>query len=236
MPSISGYLRSDLIGKSIQTQLDQLKAAGVTRLYQEQASGAKQDRPQLATLLADVRAGDTVVVTSLDRIARNTRHLLEIVEALNAAGVSLQVLDQGIDTAPPHGEVLHKLLGAITDFERQTVRQRQAEGIAKAKQEGRYKGRKPIARAKADKVLALNAQGLTRQKIAEQLGIGVASVYRILKSHTAPQKTRVKTQQKPVVKTQQEPVVETQQKPVVRKKRAGRKKQHESSDEQLSFF
>ena len=112
------------------------------------------------------------------------------------------------------------LLGAITDFERQVVRERQAMGIAKAKQAGRYKGRKPTAMAKTDEVLTLNAQGLTRQKIAEQLGIGVASVYRILKNHTTPKKTRKKVPKKPVDKP----------------KRVERKPTREPDAEQLSFF
>ena len=200
MSSILGYLRADFNGKNVQAQLDRLKVAGATKIFQEKNASAKRDRPQLDELLANVRGGDTVVVTSLDRIAHNTRHLLEIVESLNATGVSLKVIDSGIDTSTPHGGVIRMLLGAIADFERQVVRESQAVGIAKAKQEGRYKGRKPTARAKSEEVLALDAQGLTRQKIADQLGIGVASVYRILKNHSAPKKTRKKTQKKPVEK------------------------------------
>jgi len=160
------------------------------------------------------------MVTSLDRIAHNTRHLLEVVESLNAVGAIFKVIDNGIDTSTPQGEVLRQLLGAITDFERQVVRERQAMGIARAKQAGRYKGRKPTAMAKTDEVLALNAQGLTRQKIADQLGIGVASVYRILKNHTTPKKTRKKIQKKPVDKP----------------KRVERKPIREPDTEQLSFF
>jgi DNA invertase Pin-like site-specific DNA recombinase len=160
------------------------------------------------------------MVTSLYRIADNTKHLLEIVESLNAAGASLKIIDNGIDTSTPHGDVIRVLLGAITDFERQVVRERQAMGIAKAKQAGLYKGRKPTAVAKTDEVLALNAQDLTRQKIADQLGIGVASVYRILKNHTKPKKTRKKAQKKPVDKP----------------KRVERKPTREPEAEQLSFF
>ena len=171
-------------------------------------------------LIADARVGDTVVIASLYRIADSTKHLLEIVESLNAAGASLKIIDKGIDTSTPHGEVIRVLLGAITDFERQVMRERQAVGIAKAKQAGRYKGRKPTAMSRADEVLALNTQGLTRQKIANQLGIGVASVYRILKNHTTPKKTRKKVKKKPVDKS----------------KRVERKPTSEPDTEQLSFF
>ncbi len=220
MPSIIGYLSPDIDGQKLQVQIDQLKAAGASKVVQEKPSSAKRNRSQLNNLIADARVGDTVVVTSLYRLADNTKHLLAIVESLNAVGVSLKIIDNDIDTSTHHGELLRLLLGAITDFERQVVRERQAVGIAKAKQAGRYKGRKPTAMAKTDEVLTLITQGLTRQKIADQLGIGVASVYRILKNHTAPKKTRKKVQKKPVDKP----------------KRVERKPTREPDAEQLSFF
>lgn len=220
MPNIIGYLRPGIDGQNVQSQLDHLKAAGAVKIVQEKPAGTKRNRSQLDNLIADARVGDTVVVTSLDRIAHNTRHLLEVVESLNAVGAIFKVLDNGIDTSTPHGEIIRMLLGAITDFERQVVRERQAMGISKAKQAGRYKGRKPTAMAKTDEVLTLNAQGLTRQKIADQLGIGVASVYRILKNHTKPKKTRKKVPKKPVDKP----------------KRVERKPTREPDAEQLSFF
>lgn len=220
MPSIIGYLRPDIDNQNIQSQLDLLNAAGASKIVQEKPAGTKRNRSQLDKLIAAVQVGDTLVATSLYRIADNSKHLLEIVESLNAAGGSLKIIDNGIDTSTPHGEVLVLLLGAITDFERQVVRERQAMGIAKAKQAGRYKGRKPTAMAKADEVLTLNAQGLTRQKIADQLGIGVASVYRILKNHSTPKQTRKKVQKKPVDKPN----------------RVERKPKREPDAEQLSFF
>jgi len=220
LTNIIGYLRPDIDGQNVQSQLDQLKAAGAINIVQEKPAGTKRNRSQLDNLIAGARVGDTVMVTSLDRIAHNTRHLLEVVESLNAVGAIFKVIDNGIDTSTPQGEVLRQLLVAITDFERQVVRECQAMGIAKAKQAGRYKGRKPTAMAKTDEVLALNAQGLTRQKIADQLGIGVASVYRILKNHTTPKKTRKKIQKKPVDKP----------------KRVERKPTREPDTEQLSFF
>lgn len=220
MPSIIGYLRPDIDGQNVQSQLDLLKASGASKIFQEKPLGTKRNRSQLDKLISDTQVGDTVVVTSLYRIADNTKHLLKIVESLNAAGASLKIIDNGLDTSTPHGEVIRVLLGAITDFERQVVRERQAVGIAKAQKAGRYKGRKPTAMAKTDEVLALNAQGMTRQKIADQLGIGVASVYRILKNHTKPRKTRKKAQKKAVDKP----------------KRIERKPTREADTEQLSFF
>jgi DNA invertase Pin-like site-specific DNA recombinase len=220
MTRIIGYLRPDTNEQNVKSQLDQLNAAGASKIFQEQPAGTKRDRPQLDKLMAAVQGGDTLVVTSMDRIARNTRHLLEIVESLNSAGASLKVIDQGIDTSTPHGEVLRMLLDAIADFERQILRESQSVGIARAKREGRYKGRKPTAMAKTDEVLALSDQGVTRQKIADQLGIGVASVYRILKNQTIMKITRKKVLKKPVDKP----------------KRVERKPKREPDAEQLSLF
>jgi len=220
MTNIIGYLRPDINGQNFQSQFDQLKASGVSQIVQEKTVGTKRNRSQLDKLIMEVQAGDTVVAASLYHIADNTKHLLEIIESLNAAGASLKIIDNGIDTSTAHGDLIRVLLGAIADFERQVVRERQAMGIARAKQAGRYKGRKPTAMAKSDEVLALDTQGLTRQKIADQLGIGVASVYRILKNHTKPRKTRKKAQKKAVDKP----------------KRIERKPTREADTEQLSFF
>lgn len=200
MIRIYGYLKDDLNKQNLQVQIAKLKAAGAIHIYQENTPNAGCSTKQLRRLMKDVRNGDTVVVPSLNHIARNTKHLLEMVELLSAAGAALKVIDNGIDTSTSHGEAIKVLLNAIVEFERQAVRERQAAGIARAKREGRYKGRKPTARAKTDEVLALSAQGLTRQKIADQLGIGVASVYRILKTHSDAQKKTKKLRRKPIVK------------------------------------
>jgi DNA invertase Pin-like site-specific DNA recombinase len=220
MPKIIGYLRPYINGPNVKSQIEQLKAVGATKIIQELSEGAKSDRPQLCKLMADVRDGDTVVITSLDRIAHNTRHLLEVIDSFDASGVTFKVVDYGIDTSTQQGKIMRMLLGAINEFERKMVWERQAEGIDRAKREGRYKGRKPTARAKTDEVLALNSQGLTRQKIADELGIGVASVYRILKSQSTAQKKSKKTLEKPVDK----------------QKRVERKPTLKHSAEQLSLF
>ena len=132
-----------------------------------------------------VRDGDTVVITKLDRIARSTKHLLEIVEELQDKGVVFKVLNINLDTSTPTGKLMLTMLSGIAQFEREMMLERQAEGIAKAKSQGRYKGRKPTARAKSDDVIKLADQGVKRRDIAEKLGIGVASVYRILNSRSA---------------------------------------------------
>jgi len=220
MPSIIGYLRASNDGLNVPSQIERLKASGASKIVQEKPTGKKRNRSQLDNLIANVQSGDTVVASSLYSIVDSTKHLLEIVESLNAVGASLKIVDTDIDTSSPQGDIMQALLGAITSFERQVVRERQAVGIAKAKQAGRYKGRKPTAMAKTDEVLALNAQGLTRQKIADQLGIGVASVYRILKKQATPKAVLIKTPRKVIDKP----------------KRIKRKPKLQQPAEQLSFF
>ena len=177
---IVGYARVSTAGQSLDVQLDQLHQAGCGKIYQEKISGVKKDRPELAAMLDYVREGDTVVVCKLDRIARSTRNLLEVVESLDKKGVGFRVLNIDLDTSTATGKLMLTMLGAMASFEREMMLERQAEGIAKAKAAGRYKGRKATAWAKSVEVRQLAAEGLQKQRIADQLGIGVASVYRIL--------------------------------------------------------
>jgi len=129
-----------------------------------------------------VKEGDVVMVTKLDRLARNTRHLLEISELLQQKQVALRILNLGIDTSTPTGKLMLTMIGAIATFERELMLERQAEGIELAKRRGVYKGRKPTAMAKGNEVLALIAKGLPRTEIAKRTGISVSSVQRILKN------------------------------------------------------
>ena len=127
-----------------------------------------------------VRKGDVLIVTKLDRLARSVAHLCEITKKLKAKGVALRILDSNIDTGTPTGKLMIHLLGSIAEFERELMLERQRDGIAKAKREGRYKGRAPTARRRGDEVIELAKRGVSSITIADRLGIGVASVYRIL--------------------------------------------------------
>ena len=178
---IVGYARVSTSGQGLDVQLDQLQAAGCEKIFKEKISGAKKDRPQLAALIDFVREGDVVACCKLDRIARSTKHLLEIVEALDAKGVSFRVLNINLDTGTPTGKLMLTMLGAIAQFERDMMLERQAEGIAKAKAAGKFKGRAPTARARSKEVLELADRGEKREAIADQVGISPASVYRILR-------------------------------------------------------
>jgi DNA invertase Pin-like site-specific DNA recombinase len=178
-----GYARTSTLDQkaSIDAQVRDLKAAGCSKILQEQVSSVDvRNRARLAEALEHIRKGDTLVVTKLDRLARSVRHLFEITETLSDQGAALQILDLGIDTGKPTGKLVLTVLGGIAEFEREIMLERQREGIEKARQAGKYRGRKPTAQAKADQVKALRAQGVGPTAIAKQLGIGRASVYRIL--------------------------------------------------------
>ena len=153
-----------------------------SKIFAEQASSVG-DRDELERALEFVREGDTLVVTKLDRLARSVSHLCQLVERLQGKGVSLRVLDMGLDTARPRAGYA-ELVGSIGQFEREVMLERQRVGIAKAKAEGKYRGRKPTARQKASEVAELRAAGLGASAIAEQLGMSRASVYRIVDAET----------------------------------------------------
>ena len=181
-----GYARTSTTEQQagLEAQLRDLKAAGCRKVFTEQAS-ALSERAQLAAALDYSREGDTLVVTKLDRLARSARHLSELVDGLEAKRVTLRILNFGgdpVDTRGATGRLMLNMFAAMAQFEREMMLERQREGIAKAKAEGKYKGRKPTARAKAVAMRELAAKGETREAIAAQLGVGVRSVYRVLRA------------------------------------------------------
>ncbi|NDO83171.1 resolvase [Citrobacter sp. NCU1] len=176
--AVVGYARVSSVGQSLDIQLDKLKGAGCDRVYSEKQSGATaKDRPQLQAMLDYVRDGDTVVITKLDRMGRSLADLLDIVNTLKAKGVSFKVLDQSIDTSTPQGILMLSMLGAFAEFELSIRKERQMEGIARAKEEGKYTGRpktideQPIREA----LLA----GMSIREAASKLGIGKTSVHKV---------------------------------------------------------
>jgi DNA invertase Pin-like site-specific DNA recombinase len=157
-------------------------------VFAEQVSSVATARPQLEAALAYLRAGDVLVATKPDRLARSTADLLGIVQTLKARDIGLRILSMGggeLDTRSPTGMLMVTMLGAVAAFERELMLERQREGIRRAVEAGKYKGRKPTARARAGEVAELVAQGVGATAIARRLGIGRASVYRILSGEPA---------------------------------------------------
>ncbi len=178
-----GYARTSTLDQKagLDAQRHELDGAGCEKVFVEQVSSVDTTkRLELASALDYVRDGDTLVVAKLDRLARSTAHLLEIVETLEGKGAALHVLNLNLDTGTPTGRLMLTVLGGIAQFEREIMLERQREGIAKAKAEGKYKGRQPTARAKADDMRRLSNEGRTRKEIAATLGVSERSVYRVL--------------------------------------------------------
>ncbi|PBB96805.1 recombinase family protein [Mesorhizobium sp. WSM3862] len=179
-----GYARTSTTDQKagLEAQLRDLTGAGCAKVFREELSSVAANRPELERTLDYVREGDTLIVTKLDRLARSVADLVEITARLRAKGVALRILAMNLDTGTPTGKLMLNLLGSIAEFERELMLERQREGIAKAKAEGKYKGRAPTAKRKAAEVIRLKAEGKTGDAIAQELGIGRASVFRILRA------------------------------------------------------
>ena len=142
-----GYARVSTVDQSPELQLDALRRAGCEKVFTEKASGAKDDRPELARILADVlRAGDTLVVWKLDRLARSLKKLIATAEELEREKIGLVSLTESIDTTTPGGMLTFHVFGAIAQFERALIRERTTAGLAEARRRGRKGGRPPAMR------------------------------------------------------------------------------------------
>ncbi|MDO9474884.1 MAG: recombinase family protein [Caulobacter sp.] len=177
--AIAGYARVSSSGQGLDVQLDQLRGAGCEKVFAEKMTGTTTEgRDALEEALSWVRDGDVLIVTRLDRLARSIVDLRKIVDRLQAKGVGFRALQQGgIDTTKAEGRLMLNILGAFAEFETEIRKERQRDGIAKAKSAGRYKGRP--ATINAGMIAALEAEGMGPTEIAARLGIGRASVYRL---------------------------------------------------------
>ncbi|MBT3553359.1 MAG: recombinase family protein [Rhodospirillaceae bacterium] len=176
-----GYARTSTLEQvaGFDAQIAELNKLGCDKIYREQVSSVVQ-RDELNGAIDFAREGDTLVVTKLDRLARSISHLWSIIELLEEKHVGLRILDIGIDTKSATGKLILTILGGINQFEREMMLERQREGIARAKAEGKYKGRKPTARNQSQTVIELRKSGVPVKDITKQLPISRASVYRIL--------------------------------------------------------
>ncbi len=177
-----GYARVSTRDLKPHLQLDALREAGCERIFEETASGAKRDRPELTSALDYLRAGDSLVVWKLDRLARSTRQLLETVERLEQRGIGLKILAQNIDTANAGGRLIFTVFSAIAEFEREIIRERTRAGLDAARARGQTGGR-PRALTEKDlreaRALLIDP-AITVEDVARRLGVGPSTLYRYL--------------------------------------------------------
>jgi DNA invertase Pin-like site-specific DNA recombinase len=178
---IVGYARTSTVDQvaGLEGQLNELAAVGCEKIFREQVSSVAA-RAQLEAALGFVREGDVLVVSKLDRLARSVADLMGILQTLERRRVGMRILNLGLDTQTPTGRLMLTVLGAVAQFEREIMLERQREGVARAKAAGKYKGRKPIASERRREVVRLAAQGMAKATIARTLDLGEATVYRIL--------------------------------------------------------
>jgi len=184
-----GYARVSSVDQDTARQLEALNQLGLDRLFEDKASGKDTNRPALKEAMLYARTGDTLVVHSLDRLARNLVDLLNIVEELNSRGVSVKFLKENLVFTTSEGDPFSKLtlqmLGAFAQFERSLIRERQREGIALAKEAGAYLGRKhALSDEQVKELVSLDKanHGKNRKALADKFGISRTSLYRYLES------------------------------------------------------
>lgn len=180
MGTLVGYARVSSTGQSLEVQLEKLKDC--YKVFQEKRSGKNADnRPQLKACLEYLREGDTLVITKLDRLARSVFDLQQIKRLLDTKGVELLVLDQLIDTRTSTGKLMFNMLGAIAEFENDLRKERQADGIAKAKEQGIHLGRKAkLSQEQLEELRQRRAKGVLIKDLMRDYGLSKASVYRLL--------------------------------------------------------
>lgn len=184
--ALIGYARVSTPDQKLSLQHDALQRAGCDRVFDDQASGARADRPGLAEALAYLRAGDTLVVWKLDRLGRSMSHLIEKVGELAARGIGFRSLTENIDTTTPGGMLVFNIFGSLAQFERDLIRERTQAGLRAARERGSKGGRRPVVTPdKLRKARAHIAAGLTVREAAARLKIGKTALYKALEGATA---------------------------------------------------
>lgn len=180
-----GYIRVSTQEQNTTRQEVMMESLGVDELYIDRASGKNAQRPELQKMMEYVRRGDTVIVESISRFARNTKDLLELVERLSAKGVEFVSQKEAIDTTTPTGKFMLTIFGAVAELEREYILQRQREGIAIAKAQGKYTGRKPIQHTEFDFITSQWKEGkITAVEAIRRLNMSSSTFYRKAKSVT----------------------------------------------------
>lgn len=179
-----GYIRVSTQEQNTMRQEVLMESLGVDEVYIDHMSGKSTNRPELQKMMEYVRKGDTVIVESISRFARNTRDLLDLVEKLSEKGVEFVSKKEAIDTTTPTGKFMLTVFGAVAELEREYILQRQQEGIAIAKAEGKYRGRKPIERSNFDAVEKLWRAGtISAAEAMRRLDMSRSTFYRKVRQH-----------------------------------------------------
>lgn len=182
--ALVGYARVSSVGQSLDVQEEKLQDAGVIKLYKEKRSGLDSERPALKDCMEYMREGDVLVITKVDRLARSAEDLLRIINELEGKDIGLKVLDQPVDTTTSTGKAFLGMLAVFAQFETDIRKERQMDGIAKAKEKGIKFGRKPVLTAEQEEeLIELRGQGLSLQKVADQMGISKGLVHKVLKAN-----------------------------------------------------
>jgi len=176
-----GYARVSTTGQTLDAQLHQLREAGAEKVFKETASGARSDRPALRQALAALEAGDVLTLTRLDRLARSTRDLLNIVEAIDARGARMRsIADPWADTTTPSGRLILTVLGGLAEFERALIRERTGEGRDRARKAGRRLGRKPtLTPHQRAEALRMREEGQDNAEIARTFNVHRSTISRL---------------------------------------------------------
>jgi DNA invertase Pin-like site-specific DNA recombinase len=181
MATLYGYARVSTVEQDLSIQIARLKQAGCARIYHEKRNGSDKTRPQLTACLKALHAGDTLVITRIDRLARSMLHLCNLAADFAARGVHLKVLEQVIDTTSPTGKLQFHRLAAFAEFEKDLHKERQREGIARAKARGLYKGKShTLGRSQIKALIAQRAAGVPIRELMRTFRLSKASVYRYL--------------------------------------------------------
>ena len=179
-----GYGRVSTSDQNPDSQRDALKRAGVDQIFLDTFTGTKANRPELNRMKDQLRSGDTIVITRLDRLGRSTKDLLNLVSELQDQQVNLEVLEQSINTSTPEGKLFFTLVASFAEFEREIMRARTIDGLASARARGRVGGRKPVmSSAKIATAKQMYADSKAVKEIAEVLGVSRPTVYRALEQN-----------------------------------------------------